>query len=54
MLRKPMIVLVTGAALTGVLTADAFARGGGGGGHGAGSAAAAHIWAAGSAAAAHI
>jgi hypothetical protein len=40
MLRKTMIVLLTGAALTGVLTADAFARGGGGGGHGAGSAAA--------------
>ena len=45
MLRKTMIVLVTGAALTGVLTADAFARGGGGGGHGAGSAAPALIWA---------
>ena len=33
MLRKTMIVLLTAAALTGVLTADAFARGGGGGGH---------------------
>jgi hypothetical protein len=32
MLRKTMIVLVTAAALTGALTADAFARGGGGGG----------------------
>ena len=31
MLRKTMIVLLTAAALTGVLTADAFARGGGGG-----------------------
>jgi hypothetical protein len=48
MLRKTMIVLLTAAALTGVLTADAFARGGGGGGHGAGSAVAV-IWAAGSA-----
>ena len=36
MLRKIMIVLLTAAALTGVLTADAFARGGGGGGHGGG------------------
>jgi hypothetical protein len=36
MLRKTMIVLLTVAALTGVLTADAFARGGGGGGHGGG------------------
>ena len=51
MLRKTMIVLLTAAALTGGLTADAFARGGGGGGHGAGSAAAALIWAADSAAA---
>jgi uncharacterized membrane protein len=33
MLRKAMIVLATAAALTGGLTADAFARGGGGGGH---------------------
>ena len=33
MLRKTMIVLATAAALTGGLTADAFARGGGGGGH---------------------
>jgi len=36
MLRKTMIVLLTAAALTGALTADAFARGGGGGGHGGG------------------
>jgi hypothetical protein len=38
MLRKTMIVLLTAAALTGGLTADAFARGaeGGGGGHGDG------------------
>ena len=36
MLRKTMIVLLTAAALTGVLTADAFARGGGGGGGGHG------------------
>jgi hypothetical protein len=50
MLRKTMIVLLTAAALTGVLTANAFARGGGGGGHGADSAVAV-IWAAGSAAA---
>src|SRR6266404_9104104 len=35
MLRKTMIVLATAAALTGGLTADAFARGGGGG-HGGG------------------
>ena len=43
MLRKTMIVLLTAAALTGVLTADAFARGGGGGEDtGAGSAAV--IW----------
>ena len=33
MLHKTMIVLATAAALTGGLTADAFARGGGGGGH---------------------
>ena len=33
MLRKTMIVLATAAALTGGLSADAFARGGGGGGH---------------------
>ena len=31
MLRKTMIVLATAAALTGGLSADAFARGGGGG-----------------------
>jgi hypothetical protein len=38
MLRKTMIVLLTAAALTGGLTADAFARGGEGGGveHGGG------------------
>ena len=39
MLRKTMIVLLTAAALTGGLTADAFAAhggGGGGGGHGGG------------------
>jgi hypothetical protein len=37
MLRKTMIVLAMAAALTGGLTADAFARGGGGGGgHGGG------------------
>jgi hypothetical protein len=36
MLRKTMIVLATAAALTGGLTADAFARGGGGGGGGGG------------------
>ena len=36
MLRKSMIVLATAAALTGGLSADAFARGGGGGGHGGG------------------
>jgi hypothetical protein len=35
MLRKTMIVLATAVALTGGLTADAFARGGGGG-HGSG------------------
>src|ERR1700747_203393 len=33
-LRKTMFVLATAAALTGGLTADAFARGGGGGGGG--------------------
>ena len=36
MIRKTMIVLLTAAALTGGLTADAFARGGGGGGGGHG------------------
>jgi hypothetical protein len=36
LLRKTMIVLLTAAALTGGLTADAFARGGGGGGGGRG------------------
>jgi hypothetical protein len=36
MLRKTMIVLATAAALTGGLTADAFARGGGGGHMGGG------------------
>jgi hypothetical protein len=36
MLRKTIIVLATAAALTGGLTADAFARGGGGGGGGGG------------------
>jgi hypothetical protein len=36
MLRKTMIVLATAAALTGGLTADAFARGGGFGGGGGG------------------
>ncbi len=37
MIRKIMIVLTIAAALTGGLTADAFARGGGGGGgHGGG------------------
>jgi hypothetical protein len=36
MLRKTMIVLATAAALTGGLTADAFALGGGGGGGGPG------------------
>ena len=35
MLRKTMIVLATAVALTGGLTADAFARGGGGFGAGA-------------------
>jgi len=43
-LRKTMIVLATAAALTGGLTADAFARGGGGGGgHGGGFGGGAHI-----------
>jgi hypothetical protein len=36
MLRRTMIVLATAAALTGGLTADAFARGGGGGHMGGG------------------
>ena len=36
MLRKTMIVLATAVALTGGLTADAFARGGGGGHMGGG------------------
>jgi hypothetical protein len=36
MLRKFMIVLAAGAALTGGMTADALARGGGGGGGGGG------------------
>jgi hypothetical protein len=36
MLRNIMIVLAMAAALTGGLTADAFARGGGGGGGGGG------------------
>ena len=44
MLRKTMIVLATAGALTGGLTADAFARGGGGaGGHGGGFGGGAHI-----------
>ena len=46
MLRKTMIVLATAAALTGGLTADAFARGGGGGGggrHGGGFGGGAHL-----------
>jgi hypothetical protein len=44
MLRKTMIVLATAAALTGGLTADAFARGGGGGGgHGGGFVGRAHM-----------
>src|SRR4029077_1146986 len=38
MLRQTMIVLATAAALTGGLTADAFARGGGGHGGGGGHA----------------
>jgi len=36
MLPKTTIVFLTAAALTRVMTADAFARGGGGGGHGGG------------------
>jgi hypothetical protein len=47
MLRKTMIVLATAAALTGALSADAFARGGGGhggaGGHMGGGFAGGHI-----------
>ena len=44
MLRKTMIVLATAAALTGGMTADAFARGGGGGGgHGGGFGGGAHM-----------
>ncbi len=44
MLRKTMIVLATASALTGGLTADAFARGGGGGGgHGGGFGGGAHM-----------
>jgi hypothetical protein len=44
MLRKTMIALLTAAALTGGLTADAFARGGGGGGgHGGGFGGGGHI-----------
>jgi hypothetical protein len=44
MLRKTMIVLATACALTGGLTAGAFARGGeGGGGHGGGFSGGAHI-----------
>jgi uncharacterized membrane protein len=43
MLRKTMIVLATAAALTGGLTADAFARGGGGGGHMGGGFGGAHM-----------
>src|SRR5580692_5234338 len=43
MLRKTMIVLATAAALTGGLTADAFARGGGGGGHMGGGFAGGHM-----------
>jgi hypothetical protein len=42
MLRKTMIVLTTAAALTGGLTADAFARGGGGG-HAGGFGGGAHM-----------
>ena len=53
-LRKTMIVLATAAALTGGLTADAFARGGGGGGgHGGGFGGGAHMGG-GFGAAAHI
>src|SRR6478736_5622209 len=36
MLRQTMMILATAAALTGALSADAFARGGGGGGGGHG------------------
>ena len=43
MLRKTMIVLATASALTGGLTADAFARGGGGGGGHGGFGGGAHI-----------
>ena len=43
MLRKTMIVLATAAALTGVVSADAFARGGGGGGHAGGFGGVAHM-----------
>ena len=44
MLRKIVIVLATAAALTGGLTADAFARGWGGrGGHGGGFGGGAHM-----------
>ena len=42
MLRKTMIALLTTAALSGGLTADAFARGGGGG-HGGGFGGGGHI-----------
>jgi hypothetical protein len=43
-LRKTIIVLATAAALTGGLTADAFARGGGGGGgHSGGFGGGAHM-----------
>ena len=53
-LRKTMIVLATAAALTGGLTADAFARGGGGGGgHAGGFGGGAHMGG-GFGAAAHI
>jgi hypothetical protein len=47
MLRKTSIVLATAAALTGGLTADAFARGGEVVGHTVAVSAAALIWAAG-------
>ena len=50
-LRKTMIVLATAAALTGGLTADAFARGGGGGVDTVAVSVVALIWAAGLAAA---
>jgi hypothetical protein len=45
-LRKTMLVLATAAALTGGLSADAFARGGGGGGgggHGGGGGGGGHM-----------